>query len=207
MKKILLALTILAYSQTEAQVSFKPGLKAGYTASRLTNLDADYKSDFYVGAYGLLKLTKVYNMQFEMMYLRQGVSNFKWTELQYGDYTRQTLHNDDINLNYISLNFINKFNIDKFSFHVGPGLDILISDNNSTNYDYNSYEYNNVGYSDNAEVDLTLNLGVGYQITPNLGIEGRMRIGVVEPVYFNNSYNQDYHANQSFQVGLNYTFK
>jgi len=209
MKKLVLALAFFAFAQTNAQVTFEPGVKAGYSASTITNIGADYRSDFYVGAYGLLKLTKVYNMQFEVMYLRQGATNYKWMEVQNGNYNVQTVRTDDVKLNYISLNFINKFNVDKFNFHVGPGLDIKVSQNPNEylNYYNNDYYYNSFAYDSNVGIDLTLNLGLGYQITPNLGFEARMRLGLVEPVDFNgNYYFGDSNLNRSYLIGLNYTF-
>lgn len=209
MKKLVIALAFFAFVQTNAQVTFKPGVKAGYSASTIANIGADYRSDFYVGAYGLLKLSKVYNMQFEVMYLRQGALNFKWTEVQYGNVNTQTFRTNDIKLNYISLNFINKFNIEKFNFHAGPGLDIKVSEDPYNNYDYYNYEnyYASYPYTSNSSVDLTFNLGLGYQITPNLGFDARMRIGLIEPVIINGGYYFDNaNLNKSFLIGLNYTF-
>lgn len=210
MKKIYFAIAFLTFTASNAQVSFKPGIKAGYSASTIANIGADYRSDFYVGAFGLLKLTKVYNMQFEVMYLRQGAMNFKWTEVQYGNVNTQTFKTEDIKLNYISLNFINKFNIEKFNFHAGPGLDIKVSEN-PYNYNYDYYYtgnyYDSYPYTSNSSVDLTFNFGLGYQITPNLGFDARMRIGLIEPIDINGGYYFDNaNLNKSFLVGLNYTF-
>lgn len=209
MKKIYFAIAFLTFTASNAQVSFKPGIKAGYSASTITNLGGDYRSDFYVGAFGLLKLSKVYNMQFEVMYLRQGTADYNWIQVQNGNVNTQTFRSDEIKLNYISLNFINKFNVDKFNFHLGPGLDIKVSENPNNFYDYyngGSY-YDSYGYSSNAGIDLTFNLGLGYQITPNLGFEARMRMGLIEPINTNGGYYFDNaNLNKSFLVGLNYTF-
>lgn len=209
MKKIIFAIAFLTFTSSNAQVTFQPGVKAGYSASTITNLGADYRSNFYVGAYGLLKLTKVYNMQFELMYLRQGAVDYNWIQVQNGNINTQTFRNEDIKLNYISLNFINKFNIDKFNFHAGPGLDIKLSENPNNYYDYynGGNYYNSYGYSSNAGVDLTFNLGLGYQITPNLGFEARMRLGLIEPIYTNSGYYYDGSIlNRSYLIGLTYTF-
>ena len=207
MKKILIAIAFLAFTQSKAQVTFSPGLKAGYSASNITNLGTDYRNDFYIGGFGLLKLTEFYNMQFEVMYLRQGAMNYKWTDVQYGNVNTQTFKKTDIKLNYISLNFINKFNVKKFNFHAGPGLDIKVSED--------PYNYNEVmiggnssfPYESNSPVDLTINLGVGYQITPNLGFDARMRMGIIEPIYTSGYYFFNGNSlNKSFLIGLNYTF-
>ena len=204
MKKILIAIAFLAFTQSKAQVTFSPGLKAGYSASNITNLGTDYRNDFYIGGFGLLKLTEFYNMQFEVMYLRQGAMNYKWNQSQGSN---PNFKKTDIKLNYISFNFINKFNVKKFNFHAGPGLDIKVSED--------PYNYNEVmiggnssfPYESNSPVDLTINLGVGYQITPNLGFDARMRMGIIEPIYTSGYYFFNGNSlNKSFLIGLNYTF-
>ncbi|HLW41802.1 MAG TPA: hypothetical protein VKY82_05490, partial [Flavobacterium sp.] len=64
-------------------------------------------------------------------------------------------------------------------------------------------------YSNNSDIDLTVNIGLGYSITDQLSIEARMRQGIVEPinVYSYNYYNSSTNLNRSFLVGLNFTFK
>src|SRR5690606_11435926 len=80
MKKILVAAALLVFGISNAQVSFKPGFKGGFSSSTVTGYGADYRNNFYLGAYGTLKLGKVYNMQFEMLYLRQGADNLQRSE-------------------------------------------------------------------------------------------------------------------------------
>lgn len=209
MKKLLLSLALMGFMSTQAQVSFKPGVKAGYSSSTLNAMDADYRNDFYIGAFGSLNLTKVYSMQFELMYLRQGVNNYSWLETGYdgSGYTRQNVLTEDIHLNYISLNFINKFKFDKFNIHAGPGLDIKVNKDSKILNDY-SYTYNSYyGYYENSDIDLTFNIGLGYNFTPNLALDLRMRQGLIEPVYGTNSYSAKSNLNRSFQLGLSYMFK
>src|SRR5690606_30356408 len=125
---ITLAIALLAFGFSNAQVSFKPGVKAGYSTSTITGYGADYRNNFYLGAYGNLALGKVYNMQFELMYLRQGADNIQTTSYSYdsGNYIQNRPAN--VPLDYISLNLINKFKFDKFNLHIGPGLDVKVSE-------------------------------------------------------------------------------
>lgn len=208
MKKALLLLALCVFAKGNAQVSFKPGLKAGYSATTITGYNGDYRNNFYVGTYGLLKLSKVYNMQFEILYLRQGVDNFTSFQSSSDGSGGQIMRQTNVPLDYLSLNFVNKFNFDKFNLFVGPGIDIKVSEQKINADDYNSGYYNEI-YSNNSDIDLTINIGLGYNITEQFGIEARMRQGLIEPIYGNGSTynNSSSHQNRSFLIGLNYTFK
>lgn len=208
MKKVMMLLAIGAFGSANAQVSFKPGVKAGYSASTITGYGADYRNNFYLGAYGNLALGKVYNMQFELLYLRQGADNIQTISYAYnsGNY----IQNKPVNvpLDYISLNLINKFNFNKFNLHLGPGLDIKVSEEKMPSYIGIDDPYDSKPYSINNNVDLTFNIGLGYNITDQFGIEMRMRQGIIEPIYANSSnYTSSSHLNRSFMVGATYTFK
>lgn len=202
MKKLLLTLIILGYTQSEAQVKFRGGIKAGYAASTINNLDADYRSGVYAGVFGDLSLTRIYGMQFEMLYLQQGVSNLHI--YQGNNLAPQTF---DVNRNYLSLNLLNKFSFNKISMFVGPGLDIKISDNGNSLRDYRSSQDYYLPYENNSDVDLTINIGVAFKINNNFSIEGRLRQGIIEQIYTNSAnYYGDSNLNKSFLIGLNYTF-
>lgn len=209
MKKVMMLLAIGAFGSANAQVSFKPGVKAGYSASTITGYGADYRNNFYLGAYGNLALGKVYNMQFELLYLRQGADNLQTTSYSYDSGNNRQNRPVNVPLDYISLNLINKFNFNKFNLHLGPGLDVKVSEEKIPTYpegggvfyDANIYYINN-------DVDLTFNIGLGYNITDQFGIEMRMRQGIIEPIYANSSnYTSSSHLNRSFMVGATYTFK
>lgn len=200
-------LAVCAFGSANAQVSFKPGVKAGYSASTITGYGADYRNNFYLGAYGTLKLTTVYNMQFELMYLRQGADNLQASSYDSGTY--KALKPVNVPLDYVSLNLINKFNFDKFNLQVGPGLDIKVSEEKIPTYaEGGGVLYDNNVYSINSDVDLTFNIGLGYNITEQFSIEARMRQGIIEPIYANSgNYTSSSHLNRSFMVGVAYTFK
>lgn len=209
MKKVILLLAICAFGSASAQVSFKPGVKAGYSSSTITGYGADYRNNFYLGAYGNLALGKVYNMQFELMYLRQGADNIQTTSYSYDSSNYRQNKPVNVPLDYISLNFINKFKFDKFNLHVGPGLDIKVSEEKiPTSPEGSGVYYESPVYTVNSDVDLTFNIGLGYNITDEFGIELRMRQGIIEPIYANSSnFTSSSHLNRSFMVGATYTFK
>lgn len=192
-KQIFIAFfAILGMFQIEAQVTFKPGIRAGLNFSHFSKGDQAYyedgfvsdrrefssKTDFYVGFYGALKLTKYYTLQPEFDYSRQG-SKFDFRE---GSYNYGTL-----NVSYLGVQIMNKFTFaDKFNVHIGPGLDFQVED------DFNT----------DSEVDLTFVLGAGYQFNDNFGIEARVKKGII-PVL---DYSDGNHTNVVFSIGAAYTF-
>lgn len=93
--------------------------------------------------------------------------------------------------------------------HVGPGLDIKVSEEKIPTYPEGSgVYYESPVYTVNSDVDLTFNIGLGYNITDEFGIELRMRQGIIEPIYANSSnFTSSSHLNRSFMVGATYTFK
>jgi hypothetical protein len=204
-KQILMAaIALLAFTQVEAQVTFKPGLRGGLNLSHFTEGDVynnyyydssgtpnsatDYnsKTDFYIGFYGALKLTKYYTLQPEIDYSRQG------SKIQFRD-NNNRLFSDQIDFSYLSLAVVNKFTFtDKFNVHVGPTIDVIVENNFPTDND----------------IDLAFILGAGYNFTPNFGLEARVKKGII-PAYYNygNNYNDgDNHTNVVFSLGATYTF-
>ncbi|HMI08439.1 MAG TPA: outer membrane beta-barrel protein [Flavobacterium sp.] len=228
MKKLVVAFfVIFGLSQAEAQVTFKPGIRGGVNFSHFTQGDEYYgnqpytnpntgqtfyyndnpefssKTDFYVGLYGALHLTKYYTLQPEIDYSRQG-SKVKW----------QTVENDvlvqnstQVDVSYISLTIINKFTFnDKFNIHIGPAIDIITDKtrntfNQNVTYDPGYYYYSDDLYDTDSDIDLSFVLGLGYNFTKNLGIEARIKKGIVPVLDFD-----DDHTNVVFSAGLNYTF-
>ena len=216
MKKLLIAaFVILGLSAANAQVTFKPGIRAGANFSHFTQGEqyfyddvyydeynqmqyynarpADFtsKADFYVGVYGALHLTKYYTLQPEINYTRQG-SNIEFLN------QNNILVKTKLDVSYISVAVINKFTFsDKLNIHVGPTIDVVVDQ--PRNFYANNYSrYNDV----DAEIDLAFVLGVGYNFTKNLGIEARVKKGIIPVLDFSNSN----HTNVVFSAGLTYTF-
>lgn len=195
-KTVLFAFLILVAFSAEAQVTFKPGLRAGVNFSQITNTDLGNKTDFYVGAFGALKLSRFYTLQPEINYSRQGG---KGDVIVYDGNQNAERQNVDISLNYVSLSAMNKFTFsDEFNIHVGPTFDIIT--NSKNNY--------------STEVDMCLAAGIGYTLPMGLTIEARVKKGIIDVVdsyYTGNYYNSlsDYGSttNLVFSVGLSYSFE
>lgn len=196
MKRIVFAfLFFFGLTLVNAQVTFKPGLRAGLNLSKITQSDASSRTDFYIAGFGELKLTKYYTLQPEISYSKQGgndvlVQNFN---NQTGNYD---VSKEDISVDYISFAIVNKFTFNnKFNIHIGPTIDFQAGQNQFTQ----------------SDVDLAFLLGLGISVTNNLSIEARVKKGIIdiyETDYFSdNSYNVgDYNTNFLFQLGVSYTF-
>lgn len=193
-KGILVLLFILfGILNSQAQVTFKPGLRAGANFSHFTEgddyyYDGENNSDtrrfdnyssitnFYVGFYGALKLAKHYTLQPEINYSAQG-----------SDYSAPDI-SKKFKVDYLCLQVMNKFTFaDRFNIHLGPTLEFVVDKN----------------FNVESDVDLAFVLGTGINITPNFGIELRAKKGIVPVIDF---WDSNSHTNVVFSVGATYTF-
>lgn len=193
MKKITLLLLCFVGFAASAQVTFKPGIRAGANLSRITQSDFDTRSDFYVGGFGAIKFTRFYTLQPEINYSRQGGKG----EGTFYDWNTSTNipFKGDIEIQYLSFGLINKFTFnDAINIHVGPFFDFETGSNVNTN----------------AEVDLGITAGVGYTLPFGLTIEARVKKGLIDVLesddYSDFYYTDNYNTNFMFQLGLSYSF-
>lgn len=196
MKRIVMTfLFFFGLTQINAQVTFKPGLRAGLNLSKITQSDASTRTDFYVAGFGELKLTKYYTLQPEISYSKQG-GNDVLVEVYNNQTGNYDVSKEDISVDYISFAIVNKFTFNnKFNMHVGPTIDFQAGQNRFTQ----------------SDVDLAFLFGLGFNVTNNLSIEARVKKGIIdiyETDYFSsNSYDVgDYNTNFLFQLGVSYTF-
>lgn len=185
---IILFFAFFGALQTQAQVSFKPGLRGGanfshftkgdYYYSNTNNVDYNTHTDFYIGFYGALKLSKYYTLQPEIDYSAQG-----------SEYRSSNFGSANFKVDYLQIGVVNKFTFnDQFNIHFGPTLDFVVSKNFNTE----------------ADVDMAFVLGAGFNFTPNFGIEARVKKGII-PVFYSDDDNND-HTNVVFSLGATYTF-
>lgn len=192
MKKItLLLLCLTGFFTANAQVTFKPGIRAGVNFATLTQTEFDTRTDFYVGGFGAIKFTRFYTLQPEINYSRQGAGEGSY----FDDFNNNNVNFDKVELNYLSLGLVNRFTFnDQFDVHFGPTFDIQTSSNVRTN----------------SDVDLGLTAGIGYTLPFGLTIEARVKKGIIDVLesdyYYDGWYVDDYNTNFLFQVGLSYSF-
>lgn len=199
MKKYLL-LTVLISGFSFAQVTFKLGVRGGINLTHFTqgkgsvqNGEIEFnpqtnsyspvkiphkftnRTDFYVGILGNIRLGKFYSLQPEFNYSRQGSKVETPVKYARNEYT----------ISYFGSQLVNKFHYKKFNVLIGPTIDVVVEKDFDSSYDF----------------DLGITAGAGYDITPNFGIEARVKQGFLHTL---NNY-QGKHANVVFQGGLYYT--
>ena len=199
MRKLTVIAFFLFASIMSAQVTFKPGLRAGASFSNFSNTRSDYKTDFYIGGFGEIKLTKFYTLQPEITYSQQGADNVK-TFIRY-DNGPDVIESRNLEIDYLSLAMINKFTFNGgFQLQVGPTLDFRLQDN--------------LLYQ-KSDVDLAFIMGIAYKLKSGLTFEARFKKGLVDvldsDIYESSRDNDefwlaDYNTNISFQLGISYPF-
>ena len=196
MRKFSFLILFLLTNSVFSQVTFKPGIRGGVNFAKFTESDSgiydwlessmweneekvrtQYITDFYIGAYGTIRFSKLYALQPEINYSRQGTILKTNTEEQKSELT------------YVSLQAVNKFYLNKFNLQAGLSIDILA-------------QRKNFDPSYRQDTDLGLLVGAGYDITKNFGIEARFKKGLISQL----KTTSEQHTNLLFQTGIYYTF-
>ena len=207
MKKIFVLVCILFSISAISQVNFRIGVRGGVNLARFSGDDTrtfdskngfttekgtkfDLRKDMYVGGFGALSLGRFYILQPEINYTQQG-SKVTYTDVNTGE-----KKSENLKISYLSVSLINKFHSSRFNIHIGPTLDVVTERNFTQNESY--------------EVDTAIVLGVGYNITDNIGIEARFKRGIL-PAFettktSGTSYNYETHENVVFQLGAYFIF-
>lgn len=185
--------------QAQAQVNFKPGLRTGLGFSTISETHSTYKTDFYIGGFGDIKLGKYYGLQPEITYSRQGSNN---VIRNYEDENSglEKFKKENLRLDYLSFTLLNKFTFGPgIQIQFGPALDVLVNNNLVKRKEYN---------------DLAFITGIGYRMPSGLMIEARFKKGfndILDSDYYYNNSNDyylfgDYNTNINFQIGVSYSF-
>jgi hypothetical protein len=194
MKKITLLLLCMIGISAAAQVTFKPGIRAGVNFSSISDANADMRQDFYVGGFGAIKFTRFYTLQPELTYARQGADNADMYMYD-SNAGMDVVYKKDIEIQYFSVGVINKITLsNSFNIHAGASLDF------ETGSNINSYN----------EADFSLTAGLGYTLPFGLTIEARVKQGVIDVLESEDDffyiYSNDDNRNFSLQLGLSYAF-
>lgn len=195
MKKIYAFLILFICIFSQAQVTFNPGIRAGLNFAKFTETDSgfydwfdydpyydsteraemSFMTSFYVGFQGNIRFAKMYALQPEFNLSLQG-SNVKVGNREH-----------EPRITYLSFQVVNKFYFEKFNMHIGPSIDLVLDSKNIEPWN---------------PTDLGFLAGLGYDFTPNLGVEARIKKGIVS---VENSNGED-HTNVLIQAGLYYSF-
>ncbi len=174
-----------------SQVTVRPGIKLGANISNISNIDFDSKVGLQAGAFAIVRLSRFYALQPEILYSDQGAKS-NITGL------------DDLDIEYISILITNKFYVVPDSgLHVlvGPSFDVSIDD---SFYDINA----DVEFS---PFDFSLFLGVGYEFDFGLILEARYKHGLINIDLFADYSNEAFSVqenvlNNMFQIAAAYKF-
>lgn len=198
-KSAIVLFLFFAIANIQAQVSFKPGLRAGLSLSTISEMHADYRPDFYLGGFGEINLSKRYALQPEINYSRQGSNNVARNYFDQNTQTEKVVY-QDLQLSYLSVSLINKFTFGQgFQIQFGPSLDVLLHDNLVLRKTYN---------------DIAFVAGLAYRMPSGLGFEFRFKKGLMDVLdsnyYYNDSNSKyffgDYNTNINLQIGVSYSF-
>ena len=212
-KAIAILITVLGFSAANAQLTIKPGVRAGLNLSKFTNSDTNFKPDFFVGGSVAIKFVKFYTLQPEITYSRQGAKVVQYyypTDVTFDPIISGRRTEQKFSLDYLSVGIINKFTFKGFQVLVGPSFDFKVADDFVSNYAESP-----VGF------DLALVAGVGYQFSNGIGVDLRFKQGMMD--IFGHNYETDYYddngdyyesngnyddviLNQLVQLGISYSF-
>ncbi|KUJ62598.1 hypothetical protein AR687_07120 [Flavobacteriaceae bacterium CRH] len=208
--KINLAFVVLAFfviTSIQAQVTFKPGIHAGVNISKITDSDLNAKTDFYIGAFGALKLSKFYTLQPELTYSRQGakgsVDGYYFIYQENGQ--AQSIYETrklDISLDYLSFVTMNKFNLTEDIYLLaGPFFDIMVGDEFKIDKS-NNYQ---IIMSKGEDIDFGIIAGAGYSLPKGISFEVRIKKGTRD-AFDDNTGSANVNTNLVYQIGATYTF-
>jgi hypothetical protein len=189
MKKIILAITLIAITTIGAQAQTSFGLKGGMTSSNLTvsgsgvSISMSSKIGFYAGAFAEIGVSENFAVQPEVLYALLGA------QIKNGGQTEK------MNLSYVNIPVLAKYKMNGFSIFAGPQIGILVSakdqDGNSGKEDFKSTDFSGV-------------FGAGYTTMSGFGFDARYQIGLG-----NISSDAGMGAtlkNNAFYVGVHYKF-
>ena len=229
MKKLFLGLALtagtLAFAQESTTVNTSPlkkdaqpirfGIKAGgnsaYFSEQKFGMNSQ-KLGFHAGAFVNIPISKQFSFQPEVLYNQMGARDvISSTPIENGKVKVQ----DKVTMNYISVPLMVQMRpMDKFYVEAGPEFSYFINGKSKgetvtstttggiTTTTTQSYS-DDLNKDDINRFNFGLGLGVGYDITNNIGISARYvnsltKIEKSRPAAENN--------NRVFQLGLNYKF-
>ncbi|HLF53509.1 porin family protein [Flavobacterium sp.] len=153
-KSILLVVAIFTFGFANAQYK-NFGLKGGLNVCDLSNSEASALIGFHVGGFAEFMVMEKFTLQPELLFSTQGA---KYDNLNF-------------NLIYINLPVMGKYYvIDDFSIEAGPQIGLLVS----------AKEEDSDVIDSMNEIDICLNLGLGYNLNENMMLQLRYNLGLSE---------------------------
>ncbi len=216
MKKLIFIIAaVLLTTGAFAQKGFYYGVKAGVNISNISNYTDWYGSDtksqvytgFYAGAFAEYRFGNVVGLQLEAMYSRQG-DRVKQDKSDYKYIGGEKM-------DYINVPLILKiYPIKKLSIEIGPQFGFVVGAKYMSKYvgtdgdRWVEKDTESLYSSDYKTFDLSLAMGVSYQLTDMLEVTARYNMGFTK--MFSDDYDNagDYgpFKNRVLQIGMGLRF-
>lgn len=194
LKLILLSsfLTVFAW-QAQAQVEVSLGVKGGANFASVNVSDAqatwDNKTGFHGGAFGLIKITKI-GIQPELIFSQQG--------------SKVRFNSQDFNANFSYLNvpvLLKLYLAAGLNLQLGPQFGFLTSAESDYNPVTNTPQNGTDLKSFYKNSDLSVAMGVGWDLPLGITLDARYNLGVKE---IQDSPSMQAAKNQVFQLSVGY---
>ena len=189
MKKIIIAIAVIAFSTVGAQAQTTFGLKAGMTSANLKITSGGESSTFtskigyYAGAFAELGISENFAVQPELVYAVLGAqSKF--------DSETSKLH-----LNYVNIPLLAKYKSNGFFAVAGPQIGILVSAKDSDGESGKEFY---------KSTDISGVIGAGYTTMGGFGFDARYQIGFGNIV--KDTEGEGSVKNNAFYFGVHYKF-
>lgn len=200
------------------------GIKGGANAAAFSEQKLslnNQKIGFHAGAFVNIPLSNKISVQPEVLYNQMGAKSvMSSSEVTTGGTTVKTVADSKVELNYISVPLMFQFRpVKSFYFEAGPEFSYFLNGKNkgettvttttgSSTTTQNSSISQSIEKDDVKKFNVGLGLGVGFDITHNLGINARYVNSLTHVA--NNAgvpeQDKDINTNRVFQLGLNYKF-
>lgn len=184
-----------------SQISF--GLKSGVNFSKIIDENTDYKikTGFYIGGFTNIKLAEQFAFQPELLFSVQGAEagNLETSALAGNEIITVNYFDVKTRLLYINLPLMVKYYVLKdLNFECGPQIGFAVKNEITAK----SEEFGVQTGNPDANVDLSINIGLEYRFYKGLGIQGRYNKGL-------NNINRESswgNKNSVISLGLSYLF-
>ncbi|WP_396188948.1 porin family protein [Flavobacterium sp.] len=183
MKKIVMtAIAVFALINSNAQ-DVKFGVKTGLNLSTFSGdvANVDSKFGFILGGFAEIKLSEKFAFQPELLFSTQGAkSSESYAEIGYSEKMEYNLKANYLNIPLMAKYYANS----KLSIQVGPQIGFLMSSKTKVDYTINDAGVIDSGSqtvdtkSSYNSIDFGLNIGAGYDITENIGLDLRYNLGL-----------------------------
>lgn len=172
----IVSVLFLGYGKVVGQ-SFNSGVIAGFNVSQISgdDLGGYDKPGPVLGMFLNRELSQKWLLEMQMIYIQKG--SRKYPDIKNGDNTRYSL-----NLNYIEIPLIVKYNIKNFSLLLGISNGVLFRQ--YVGNEFGAYPPNTTATAPFNKWELSYNAGASYSINKHFEIEGKINHSIL-PVRIN----------------------